>query len=188
MTGSFKSVFPEAATRAHQRQRKVVGKQGLEILVRCRRSNSHTITTPRGHAWSPSWPERRPTGRQGLRPSSGESKWHRVALDDIGNVFGAPDFRSHDLEPQRSNCDLNFELGAVTGFPALPKAAMRVRPGTISRRSSSRLPARSVASCEIAARSRKTRHNSAPKRVIGKGKDDWDDRGRLTHAADGVLS
>ena len=61
--------------------------------------------------------------------------------------------------------------------------ANRRRPGTTSRKSSSRLPARSVAwsrqAGDVAARSRQTRDQAGADRVSRRREDDRDDRCRL---------
>ena len=67
--------------------------------------------------------------------------------------------------------------------------ANRRRPGTTSRKSSSRLPARSVCldrqSSDVAARPRQTCDQAAADRVDRQCKDDGDDRCRLLYCGDG---
>ena len=67
-------------------------------------------------------------------------------LEGGRDILRAPDFGWDDLKTERASRCLNFALSShAAGLSALPIIANRRRPGTTSRKSSSRLPARSAA-------------------------------------------
>jgi hypothetical protein len=67
-------------------------------------------------------------------------------LEDGRNILRVSDFVVSYLEPKRASRCLNLGISSIAGdTSALAIVAKRCRSGTISRKSSSRLPARSVA-------------------------------------------
>ena len=80
--------------------------------------------------------------------STHDIKRLRAALERLEggrDILGSPDFQSGDLEAERAGRRLNLaHLQHGSGLPTLAMIANRRRPGMTSRKSSSRLPARSV--------------------------------------------
>src|SRR5262249_13184800 len=81
---------------------------------------------------------------------------------------------------ERVAVSTSFNLGSVFGLAGLTRTATRVRPGTNSRKNSSRFAANSVVkklTCQVSAGPREAGDETDADRVLGNGKNDGNGRG-----------